>query len=225
MVTDSILSYAAGTLVALFPIANPIGAVPMFYSLLGNDPPAYRRKQAQRITINVILILVLFLFGGRAILEFFGISLGVLRIAGGLLVAHTAWEMLTVKHRLSDSEHQAAADKEDISFTPMATPLIAGPGAIGVVIGLSARLTNSSEYIGSVVGITLLGALLYLCLRIGEVFLKALGRNGIGALNRILGFFILAIAVQFIADGTLTLLQKAAPTLFHLSFLYPMLKS
>ena len=213
--TDSILFFAAGTLVALFPIANPIGAVPLFFSLTAEDTPAYRRRQAQRISINVILILVLFLFSGRAILEFFGISLGVLRIAGGLLVAHTAWEMVAVKHRLSDSEHQAAVDKDDVSFTPMTIPLIAGPGAIGVVIGLSAKLTNSSEYLGSVAGIVLLGSLLYFCLRAGEVLLKRLGPNGIGALNRVLGFFILAIAVQFIADGTITLLQKAAPTVFH----------
>ncbi len=214
--TDSVLSYAVGTLVALFPIANPIGSVPIFFSFVSSDTPAFRQKQAWRITVNVVLILVLFLFSGRAILQFFGISLGVLRIAGGLLVGNTAWEMLTVKHRLSDSEHKAAADKEDVSFTPMATPLIAGPGAIGVVIGLSAKFTNGFEYLGSVIGICLLGGVLYFCLRIGEALIKGLGRNGIGAINRVLGFFILAIAVQFIADGSLTLLHKAAPSTFHI---------
>ena len=210
-----ILNYAVGTLVALFPIANPIGAVPAFYSLTGSDSRTDRRKQAQRTALNVVLILALFLFAGRTVLEFFGISLNVLRIAGGLLVAHAAWEMVTSKQRMTDSEHQAAVEKEDVSFTPMAIPLIAGPGSIGVVIGLATKMTQWSEYLGCLIGIILFGGLLYLCLALGETLLSKLGHNGFGALNRVFGFFILAIAVQLIADGVMSLFQAAAPTLFR----------
>ncbi len=209
-----ILTYTIGTLAALFPIANPIGAVPIFYSLTATDTRGKRRKQAQRTTINVVLILAVFLLGGRTILEFFGISLNVLRIAGGLLVANAAWEMVTSRQRLTDSEQQAGAEKEDISFTPMAIPLIAGPGSIGVTIGLATKLTHWSDYLGCLIGILLFGGLLYVCLVLGESLLSILGRNGLGALNRVLGFFILAIAVQLIADGVISLFQTAAPTLF-----------
>jgi multiple antibiotic resistance protein len=211
---QGLLNYAIGALVALFPIANPVGAVPVFYSLTGTDNRLERRQQAQRTALNVILILALFLFAGRAVLEFFGISLNVLRIAGGLLVAHAAWELVTSKRRLTDSEHQAALEKEDVSFTPMAIPLIAGPGAIGVVIGLATRITQWSEYLGCLLGIALFGGLLYVCLELGEILLALLGQNGFGALNRVFGFFILAIAVQLIADGVLSLFQTAAPSLF-----------
>ncbi|WP_068820161.1 MarC family protein [Phormidesmis priestleyi] len=210
-----ILNYAVGTLVALFPIANPIGAVPAFYSLTGSDSRTDRRKQAQRTALNVVLILALFLFAGRTVLEFFGISLNVLRIAGGLLVAHAAWEMVTSKQRMTDSEHQAAVEKEDVSFTPMAIPLIAGPGSIGVVIGLATKMTQWSEYLGCLIGIILFGGLLYLCLALGETLLSRMGHNGFGALNRVFGFFILAIAVQLMADGVISLFQTAAPTLFR----------
>ena len=210
-----ILNYAVGTLVALFPIANPIGAVPAFYSLTGTDSRTDRRKQAQRTALNVVLILALFLFAGRTVLEFFGISLNVLRIAGGLLVAHAAWEMVTSKQRITDSEHQAAVEKEDVSFTPMAIPLIAGPGSIGVVIGLATKMTQWSDYLGCLIGIVLFGGLLYICLALGETLLSRLGHNGFGALNRVFGFFILAIAVQLIADGVISLFQTAAPTLFR----------
>ena len=210
-----ILNYAVGTLVALFPIANPIGAVPAFYSLTGSDSRTDRRKQAQRTALNVVLILALFLFAGRTVLEFFGISLNVLRIAGGLLVAHAAWEMVTSKQRMTDSEHQAAVEKEDVSFTPMAIPLIAGPGSIGVVIGLATKMTQWSDYLGCLIGIILFGGLLYLCLALGETLLSKLGHNGFGALNRVFGFFILAIAVQLMADGVISLFQAAAPTLFR----------
>jgi multiple antibiotic resistance protein len=209
-----ILTYTIGTLAALFPIANPIGAVPIFYSLTATDTRSERRKKAQRTTINVVLILAVFLLGGRTILEFFGISLNVLRIAGGLLVANAAWEMVTSRQRLTDSEQQAGAEKEDISFTPMAIPLIAGPGSIGVTIGLATKLNHWSDYLGCLIGIGLFGGLLYICLVLGESLLSILGRNGLGALNRVLGFFILAIAVQLIADGVISLFQTAAPNLF-----------
>jgi multiple antibiotic resistance protein len=210
-----IFTYAIGTLAALFPIANPIGAVPVFYSLTATDSRRDRRKQAQRTTINVILVLTAFLLGGRTILEFFGISLNVLRIAGGLLVAHAAWEMVTSRQRLTVSEQTAGIEKEDISFTPMAVPLISGPGSIGVVIGLATRLNQWSDYLGCLIGIVLFGGLLYVCLVLGESLLSILGRNGLGALNRVLGFFILAIAVQLIADGVIALFHAAAPTVFR----------
>jgi multiple antibiotic resistance protein len=212
--TPGILTYTIGTLAALFPIANPIGSVPIFYSLTAKDTRSERRKQAQRTAINVVLILAVFLLGGRTILEFFGISLNVLRIAGGLLVANAAWEMVTSRQRLTDSEQQPGTEKEDISFTPMAIPLIAGPGSIGVTIGLATKLTHWSDYLGCLIGIFLFGGLLYVCLVLGESLLSILGRNGLGALNRVLGFFILAIAVQLIADGVISLFQTSAPNLF-----------
>jgi multiple antibiotic resistance protein len=162
-----------------------------------------------------VVILAAFLLGGRAVLEFFGISLNVLRIAGGLLVANAAWEMVTSRQRLTDSEQEARHAQEDITFTPMAIPLIAGPGSIGVVIGLATKMTQWSDYLGCLIGIFLFGGLLYICLMLGESLLSMLGRNGLGALNRILGFFILAIAVQLIADGVISLMQAAVPKLFN----------
>jgi multiple antibiotic resistance protein len=206
-------SSIVGILTALFPIANPIGAVPIFYSMTVSDSKAYRHRQARQTTINVVLVLVAFLLAGRLILSFFGISLGVLQIAGGLIVAHTAWEMVTARQRLTESEHQEAMDKEDISFTPMAVPIISGPGAIGVVISLSERASGWMSYLGSVVGIILFGLVLYLCLTLGEPLIRMMGKNGIGAMNRILGFFILGIAVELMANGTIALIRQAAPEL------------
>ena len=97
----------------------------------------------------------------------------------------------------------------------MAIPLVSGPGAIGVVIGMSERATQTADYVGCLIGIVLLGVVLYLCLVLGEPLAKRLGNNGLGALNRVLGFFILAIAVQFLADGIFDLIKQAAPNLLH----------
>jgi multiple antibiotic resistance protein len=132
-----------------------------------------------------------------------------------LLVAHAAWEMVTSKPRLMATEQKAGTQQEDISFTPMATPLIAGPGSIGVIIGISARMNQWSDYLGCSIGIVLFGCVLYLCLVLGESLLSILGQNSLGAFDRVLGFFILAIAVQLIADGVLALLHTSAPTVFN----------
>ena len=121
---QSFLSYTFGTLIALFPITNPIGAVPIFYSLTVHNTPKYRLEQARKTAISVVGVLLTFLLVGKLILSFFGLSLGVLRIAGGLIVGHTAWEMVTARRRLTILEQQDAADKEDISFTPMAVPIM-----------------------------------------------------------------------------------------------------
>lgn len=207
---QNLISYSVGTLAALFPIANPLGAVPIFYALTAADTSKYRLRQAQKTTLNVVLVLATFFLAGKLILSFFGISLGVLRIAGGLIVAHTAWEMVTARQRLTSEEHQEAVDKEDVSFTPMAVPMVSGPGAIGVVIGLSTKASQWVDFLGGLIGIVLLGILLYLCLALGESLIRGLGSTGIGALNRILGFLILAIAVQLITEGIMDIFKIPA---------------
>lgn len=212
---QQLFSYTGGMLIALFPIANPIGAVPIFYSMTAGDTKSYRQKQAKQTSINVVLVLLTFLLAGKIILAFLGISLGILQIAGGLIVAHTAWEMVTAKQRLTEAEHQEAVDKDDISFTPMAIPLISGPGAIGVVISSSERAREVTSYSGCLLGVVLFGLMLYLFLLLGEPLIQAMGKNGIGAVNRVLGFFILGIAVQLIADGSIEFIKQSFPGLLH----------
>ena len=123
--------------------------------------------------------------------------------------------MVTAHQRLTPLENDAAFHKEDISFTPMAIPIISGPGAIGIVMGISARISNVVDYLGCLLGIVGLGLVLYFCLALGGPLINALGKNEIGAMNRILGFFILAIAVQFITDGVFDLIRQSAPKLLQ----------
>lgn len=125
------VSFLVGTLAALFPIADPIGAVPVFCALTARHPLKYRRQKAKETAVNVFAVLVTFFLVGKFILGFFGISLAVVRIAGGLIVAHTAWQMVTSHQRLTLQEHAEAIDKDDIALTPMAVPLISGGGDRG----------------------------------------------------------------------------------------------
>ena len=192
---------AVATFLALFPIVNPFGGVPLFFSLTTTMSDAERRHTALKTAIYVIAILVIFLFFGRFVLIFFGISLPVLKIAGGLIVANTAWGMVTGNGRLTTAESHEATTKEDISLTPMAMPMLSGPGSIGVVMGLAAHADSMTAYLGMVIAIVALGVVIYLFLSLGGPWVKRLGPGAVGAINRIFGFLLLAIAVQLAWDG------------------------
>ena len=194
-------SAATETFLALFPIVNPLGGIPLFFSLTGDYTPEERRRAALKTSLYVIAILIIFMLFGRFVLNFFGISLPVLKIAGGLIVANTAWGMVTGSHRVTKEETSEALTKEDISLTPMAMPMLSGPGSIGVVMGLAADADNLLSYLGMVIGIVGLGLTVYLCLSLGGPFVKRLGPGTVGAINRIFGFLILAIAVQLVWNG------------------------
>jgi multiple antibiotic resistance protein len=194
-------SAAVATFLALFPIVNPFGAVPIFFSLTADLPHAERTRTAVKTAAYVITILIVFLFFGRFVLILFGISLPVLKIAGGLIVANTAWGMVTGSSRMTPAERNEASTKEDISLTPMAMPMLSGPGSIGVVMGLAADATSPVSYLGMVIGIAALGLVVYLFLQLGGPLVKRLGPGAAGAINRIFGFLLLAIAVQLVCDG------------------------
>ena len=192
---------AAATFLALFPIVDPFGGIPIFYSLTSSWPPKERRRTALKTALYVFGILVVFLFFGRFVLYFFGISLPVLKIAGGLIVANTAWGMVTSTARMTTAETDEASTKEDISLTPLAMPLLSGPGAIGVVMALAAHVDNRSAYLGMVIGIAGVAVSVLLFLLMGGPLVRRLGPSAVGAINRIFGFLILAIAVQLVWDG------------------------
>jgi multiple antibiotic resistance protein len=192
---------AAATFLALFPIVDPFGGVPIFYSLTAHWSAQDRRNTALKTAVYVFGILVVFLFFGRFVLYFFGISLPVLKIAGGLIVANTAWGMVTSTARITAAENDEASTKEDISLTPLAMPLLSGPGAIGVVMALAAHVDNVLAYVGMVIGIAAVSLTVYLFLILGGPLVRRLGPGAVGAINRIFGFLILAIAVQLVWDG------------------------
>jgi multiple antibiotic resistance protein len=192
---------AAATFLALFPIVDPFGGIPIFFTLTASWTAKDRNKTALKTGIWVFVILVTFLFIGRFVLSFFGISLPVLKIAGGLIVANTAWGMVTSHARITPEESHEAEDKEDISLTPLAMPLMSGPGAIGVVMALAAHVDSAASYFGMVIGIAAVALTVFLFFFMGGPLVRRLGPSAVGAINKIFGFLILAIAVQLVWDG------------------------
>ena len=187
--------------VAMFPIINPIGHAPMFYGMTMDDTAAHRRRMSVKIGIYVFVILAVSLLFGNLLLDFFGVTIDDLRIAGGLLVAHSGWVMLGNQSRVTPQEHAAAEEKEDISLTPMAMPILAGPGAMSLAIGLAVYGQTLTHYSGYVVGFAAIGALTWASFRWSDAMVRVMSVNAVGALNRVLGLFILAIGVNMIVKG------------------------
>ena len=205
---SQLMASATVTFLALFPITHPIGAIPIFYSLTAHESPHDRRRQARQVAINATMILAIFFLTGRVVLQFFGLSLGVLQIAGGLLVAQTAWKMLVQPQKTPD-QAQRGKTKQNIAFFPMAIPLISGPGAIGLVIALATNNPHWESYLGGLLGIGGLGIILYLCLTLGTPLIRAMGKSGTEAVTRILGFFLLAIGIQLMSEGLFSVIQSS----------------
>ena len=198
-----VLHVAVAALAALLPITNPLGALAAFAGLTGSFDPAQVRRQALLVGVYVAAILGVFALLGSFVLEGFGISLPALQIAGGIVVAHSGFGMIVPRESFSDAEKEHAATKADVSFSPMALPLVAGPGAIGVVIALGARDPGIESRLAVFAAAVVLGAVIAVLLRYATPWVEKLGPTGIGALTRIMGFLILAIGVELVTHGVL----------------------
>lgn len=191
---------------ALFPIVDPFGAAPFFLAITSGDTPAHRNRQLLKGCIVAFLILVVFLVGGNLIITFFGISIPGIRIAGGILLARLAIEMLHTEpetHKHSQDEVRESAAKTDVSITPLAIPVLSGPGSIAATLSLTSLLRSWVDYAAIIIGIALVLFLCWLILQASTRVVKALGVSGIHAMTRMMGFLTLCMGVQFIINGVL----------------------
>ncbi len=188
---------------ALLPIINPFSTAPLFLAMTEGDSNERRVAQANRGVIYMISILTAFLIGGSFIMNFFGLSLPGLRIAGGILVAGVGMRMLYPKDNLDQTPEEAAESraKNDISFTPLAMPSLSGPGAISVTIGLTSLAEAWTDYLSIWLGILIVGGIALIVLRLSTNLVRFLGVNGLHAMTKIMGFLILCVGVQFIVNG------------------------
>ncbi|WP_238151057.1 MULTISPECIES: MarC family protein [Kribbella] len=194
---------AVSALAALLPIMNPIGALATFAGLTEGVDRAAMKRQAVMTGVYVLAILTVFALFGTLVLEGLGIGLPALQIAGGLVVAHSGFGMIVARQTLTEDEKTHGAAKPDVSFSPMALPLIAGPGAIGVVIALTARHPGITNRLSVIVASVVIAALVAALLRFGTPLVDKLGPTGLGALSRIIGFLTLAIGVELVTHGVL----------------------
>jgi len=194
------------TFTTLFSIVNPFGAMPVFLTLTADDRAAERARTALRACVYMVCILAVAFFGGQYILNFFGINIQHLRIAGGILLMRSAFELLTPganRDRVGPDALEESKQKDDISFTPLAMPMLSGPGSMAICIGLI-RPTYADKAM-TVVGFVLVAAAAFVILVSSLRLTRVLGKPGMAAMARIIGFITLAIGVNFFATAVAAL--------------------
>jgi len=204
-------------LATLLPILNPPAAAPLFLSLTEGASADTRTQLAKRVSVNILIMLFVAIVAGNIVLDFFGISLPIVRVGGGLLVIASAWKLVGAS--TPDAEHAqnmaGAYTPERIrstAFYPLTFPLICGPGTLSAAITVGATLHEHGTYdsliklAGSLPAIVLAAFSTYLCLRFAAQFLHRLGANGTAVLMRLSAFILLCLGVQIVWDGAQALL-------------------
>lgn len=195
-----------GVFTALFSVVNPLGAVPVFLSLTQGDAPQLRNQQAQKACIYVVCILITFLLLGTYILNFFNITLEGMRIAGGLIIIRSGYNLMDGTYRKAKAISQKVEDegvtKEDISFSPLAMPMLSGPGSISLLLSISSEANTYGEYFSICIAVLMLALVIYGIFRFSPMLFERLGQGGISAITRMMGFIVMTIGIQFIITGT-----------------------
>jgi multiple antibiotic resistance protein len=202
---------------ALFPIVNPLGSTPFFLSLTRGLSEQQRTKLARTIAIDGLMLIVVSIFIGTHILGFFGISLPVVQVGGGMVVVATGWSLL----RQSDDDTATADPKKPCSdanymnqaFYPLTLPLTVGPGSISVAITVGANRTAGSQWhwaliAGLLIGAVLIAASIYVSYRFAERLAEALGDTAMNVIIRLSSFILVCIGVQISWNGLSALLRS-----------------
>jgi multiple antibiotic resistance protein len=206
---------------ALLPVINPLGSALMFLGLVGNAPGSVYRSLARKIAISTTLFLAIVELVGTALLAFFGISLPVVQVAGGLVLAAMGWSLLNQQEPDSNSKQQAVSDAAAVGsleqevFYPLTFPLTAGPGCIVVTLTLSAHasvkglLNNAMAHAGIVLAIAALSFTVFLCYGYAPRITARISPQSAHGILRVIAFVLLCIGVQITWNGVDALLKAA----------------
>ena len=198
----------------LFPIVNPIGNAPIFFALTANQADEARQRLARRVAVNGFFLLLASLFIGSYVLEFFGISVPVLRIAGGLVVAAFGWTVLRSEtepdHRVDSDDRNDTVD----AFFPLTLPLTVGPGSMSVAIALGAQrplgakttIEIASALTGGIAGLVAVALTIFLSYAFAGKLVALMRQSGINVLTRLSAFILLCIGIEIMWAGVSGLL-------------------
>jgi multiple antibiotic resistance protein len=202
-------------LIGLFSLINPLGALPVYISLTSDFSEKSKLNTLKRTCVYICLICLVSYFLGVYFLHFFGITIPALRVAGGLIIFRSGWQLLNVQHKkeIKTNIKEIADVKDDISFSPLAMPLLAGPGSMSFLITLySNRSGNLNDALfQDMFAVT---AILIVCFSIYHVFkfaprlMKYTGQAGLTSLSKIMGFIVTGIGVQMILSSLTMVIQN-----------------
>jgi multiple antibiotic resistance protein len=198
---------------ALFPIVNPLGNTPIFLTLTPGYSSSARGILSRKIALNSFWLLTGSMLIGSHILDFFGLSIPVVQVGGGLVVMSTGWTLLQREPDQARANAEKKISSRDIAtraFYPLTLPLTVGPGSISVAITLGANQTphrgNAVRLVSAVLGPALVSLTIYLSYRFAERLAKLLGENAMNVIIRLGSFILLCIGVQIVWNGVRALL-------------------
>lgn len=201
-----------GVVVGLFPIVNPLGMAPIFMRLTAGSTDKVRATLAWRVASGGLALMIASLFVGSHILAFFGLTVGAVQVAGGLVVVAAGWRLLQQGDDSKEREQQSNVPDDVMltrAFFPLTMPLTVGPGTISVAITMGAKSAGSGhlllEFIGALLGAVAVAASIYLSYRFAHQLLSLLGKAGLDVFLRLSAFILLCLGVQIIWTGYSTL--------------------
>ena len=204
MITTEYTTFFILAFSTLFTLVNPIGLTAVYLSIVENFDTIDRTRIALKGSITAFIILITFSLVGDIIFSFYGITVSAFKIAGGILFFRTGIHMLesrVSRSRSTPKEKEEAETKEDIAYTPIGIPLIAGPGAITSVMILSSETSAWELRLVLVVLIALVLFLTYIIFNGADYLTQRFGTTGLRIIQRIMGLILMVLAVQFIIDG------------------------
>ena len=201
---------------ALFSIVNPIGGALVFGSITASRTHAERVVLARRIATYSLFVLLASLWLGSYVLSFFGISMGALRVAGGIVVALRAWDLLSQPERQESAKQRQAApaegSEEEVAFFPLTVPFTTGPGTIAVAVALGAGRPHEvtalgSFFVGVTAGALAIAAVIWLLYHEADRVMSLLGPTRARVVTRLVAFLLLCIGVQILSQGVQDLVE------------------
>jgi multiple antibiotic resistance protein len=195
-------------LTALFPIVNPLGNTPIFLSLTPGYSTNARAILARKITLNSYWLLLGSMLIGSHILDFFGISIPVVQVGGGLVVISTGWTLLRSEAQQTRAQAEKKITSQDIAnraFYPLTLPLTVGPGSISVALTIGANQSphrdSITRLVAAIIGTALVAITIYLSYRYAERLARLLGETAMNVIVRLASFILLCIGVQIMWNG------------------------
>jgi multiple antibiotic resistance protein len=204
---------------ALLPLVNPLGSALVFVSLVGEAPSTVYRSLARKIAINTTLFFLVIQIIGTAVLKFFGISLPVVQVAGGLAIASMGWGLLTgheepAKPHVTELDDHAIGSLQNKAFYPFTFPVTAGPGSLVVTITLSAHtpakgfFVDFAAHAGIMAAVLLLSVAVYFCYGYAPAITARISRQTAQGITRVIAFVLLCIGVQIMWNGVELLIKS-----------------
>lgn len=199
---NELLAFGLLAFTSFFTLINPIGTMPIFMTMTASLDNANRTRTARKASIVALLTIILFAFSGQLLFNFFGISVHSFRVVGGVIFFLVGMDMLQARlNRVKIAENEVKAYVNDISITPLAIPMICGPGALTNAIVMMQDAETVEKKIVLIAVITLVMLLTYIVLYSSSRITNLLGETGNNVLMRLMGLIVMVIAVEFFFSG------------------------